>query len=127
MFFNLIVLVLVEMATPAPLGPQLPDGLYPDLDAVKAALQVHARGNGYGVAIESSRMDRTFWRCSKGGKYDNGFKDPSVHTSRQRKNTSTIKTGCKFQAVVRPEGNQKLQILDNNHNDDAVAALLALP
>jgi hypothetical protein len=40
-----------------------------------------------------------------------------------------MKTRCKFQAVARKEqGNQwRLEILDNNHNYDAVAALSALP
>jgi hypothetical protein len=116
------------MAMPAPLGPPLQTAVYPYLDAAKDALQAHARDNGYRIAIESSDKRRTFFRCSKGGKYDNRFKDSTVHPSRQRKNTSTMKTRCKFQAVARKEqGNQwRLEILDNNHNHDAVAALSAL-
>jgi hypothetical protein len=89
------------MAMLVPLGPPLQTTVYPDLDAAKAALQAHARDNRYGVAIESSDKWRTFFRCSKGGRYDNRFKDSTVHPLRQRKNTSTMETGYKFQAVAR--------------------------
>ena len=41
------------MPTPAPLGSPLQTAVYPDLDAVRAALQARACGNGYGIAIES--------------------------------------------------------------------------
>jgi hypothetical protein len=118
------------MAPPtAPLGPLLAEAIYPSSTAAKAALQEHARVNGYGIGIESSTQKRIFFRCAKGGKYDDRFKDPTVQISKQCKNTSTMKTDCKFKAVVRQQenGQWKLEVLDNNHNHGPLAALAALP
>jgi hypothetical protein len=71
------------MAPPtAPLGPPLAEAIYPDSTAAKAALQEHARVNGYGIGIDSSTQKRLFFRCAKGGKYDDRCKDPTVHTSK---------------------------------------------
>ena len=39
------------MATPAPLGLPLEEATYATPAAVKAALQSHARDNGYGVSV----------------------------------------------------------------------------
>jgi hypothetical protein len=56
-------------------------------------------------------------------------KDPTVHESRQRKNTGTIKTECPYRAVARKleDGGYKLEVLEHNHNHGAVMALSALP
>ena len=46
------------MSTPAlplaPLGTALPEASYTNLEAVKAALQAHARGNGYAITVKSA-------------------------------------------------------------------------
>ena len=80
----------------APLKPLVTKAVYTNPIAVRAALQEHARVNGYGIAVESSSKKRVFYRCAKGGKYDNRFKDPTVHESKQRRDTSTMKTNCKY-------------------------------
>jgi hypothetical protein len=112
-----------------PLGPSLAEAIYSNSTTAKAALQEHARINGYGIGIHSSTQKRVFFRCAKGGKYNNRCKDSTIHASKQRKNTSTMKTDCKFKAVVRRQENEqwKLEILDNNHNHSPLAALAALP
>ena len=56
------------MATPAPLGPPLDEATYDTLESAKAALQSHARDNGYRISIMSSRDQRTLYSCAKGGK-----------------------------------------------------------
>jgi hypothetical protein len=85
----------------APLGSLLAEAIYSSSTAAKAALQEYAQVNGYGIGIESSTQKCIFFQYAKGGKYDDRFKDPIVHVSKQHKNTSTIKTDCKFKAVVR--------------------------
>ena len=52
------------------LGPLLTEAIYPSSTAAKAALQEHARVNGYGIRIELSTQKRIFFRCAKRGKYD---------------------------------------------------------
>ena len=57
-------------------------------------------------------------------------KDPSVHPSRQRPNTSTMKTNCPYQAVARKVDDgvgYMLKVLDNNHSHGPVEALSAFP
>lgn len=53
--------------------------------------------------MDSSSKKRVFYRCAKGSKYDNRHKDPTVHESKQRRDTSTMKTDCKYQAVAQEE------------------------
>jgi hypothetical protein len=54
------------MATPAPLGLPLDEATYATPGAVKAALQSHARDNGYGVSVSSSKDQRIYYACAKG-------------------------------------------------------------
>jgi hypothetical protein len=50
------------MATHAPLGPPPGEAV---LECAKAALQSHARGNGDGISVMSSRDSRTLYGCAK--------------------------------------------------------------
>lgn len=94
---------LAPLTATAPLRPPIAKAVYPNPAAVKSALQEHARANGYRIAVDSSTTLQAFYRCFKGKKYDNRFKDPTMHESRQRKDTSTIKTNCKYRVVARKE------------------------
>jgi hypothetical protein len=115
----------------APLGPAPDEAIYADPDAVKAALQAHARENGYAVSVTSSRDQRIIYKCAKGGKYRDN-KDPTTHKSRRRKNTSTMKCDCPFTISAKHLDGQsqsgwQVKVADNNHNHGPVAALSALP
>jgi hypothetical protein len=118
------------MATPAPLGPPLEEAIYADAKAVQAALQSHARDNGYGISIASSKKDKVYYGCAKGGKYRDR-KDPDTHESKRRKNTSTMKTDCRFSVVAKkcPDGESgwKIEVQNNDHNHGPMAAASALP
>jgi hypothetical protein len=126
------VAVAMSLAQPAPLGAPFPEATYTDLSAVKADLQAYARENGFGISVDSSSNHRVFYRCAKGGKYDNRHKDSSVHESRQRNNTSTMKTGCQYRVVARNQAQEqgvgwKTTVLENNHNHGPVVTPAALP
>ena len=116
------------MATPALLGPAIAEAIYANPKAAKAALQAHAGEHGYSTTVQSSSDRRVFYMCSKGGNYDAKGKDPATHPSKQRKNTSTMKTDCKYQCVARKvDDGWKLEVLENNHNHGPAVALSALP
>jgi hypothetical protein len=122
------------MSTPAlplaPLSPALPEATYPTLEAVKAALQAHARGNGYAITVKSADSRRGFYMCSKSGKYDSKVKNPDTHETKRHKNTSTMKTDCPYRAAARKDdvsGQFILNIIDNNHNHDPALAASAFP
>jgi hypothetical protein len=114
----------------APLGDPIDEATDSDSSTAKAALQEHAAGNGYAISAESSSDRRAFYKCSKGGKYNAKCKDPSVHLSRQRPNTSTLETDCPYKAVARKLDDgvgYMLKVLDNNHNHGPAEALSAFP
>jgi hypothetical protein len=83
-----------------PLGLLIEEAIYPDLLSAKSALQTHAAGSGFAIAVESLTILRIFYRCAKGGKYNNRFKG-NTHELKQQKHTGTIKTGCKFRVAAR--------------------------
>jgi hypothetical protein len=115
------------MATPVLLGPAIAEAIYTDPKAVKAALQAYAGEHGYSITVQSSSDRRVFYICSKGGNYDAKGKDPATYLSKQRKNTSTIKTDCKHRCVARKvDDGWKHEVLENNYNYRLAAALSAL-
>jgi hypothetical protein len=116
------------MANLAPLGDPVAEAVYADLPAAKAALQEHAKANRFAVSVDSSNAQRAFYICTKGGKYNTKGKVSTNHLSRQRRNTSTIKTDCLYRVVARKQldGSFKTEVLDYNHNHGPVAALSAL-
>jgi hypothetical protein len=71
----------------APLSPLYVETTHPDTNTAKASLQEHAKASGFAISVDSSSARRMFYICSKGGKYSNQGKDPTVHESQQRKNT----------------------------------------
>jgi hypothetical protein len=75
-------LAINTMAAPAPLGPPLEEAIYADTKAIQAALQSHARDNGYGISIASSKKDKIYFGCAKGGKYRDR-KDLNTHKSKR--------------------------------------------
>ena len=117
------------MSTPALplalLGLVLPEATYPTLEAVKAALQAHARRNRYAITVKSADSRRGFYMYSKSSKYDSKGKNLDTHETKRRKNTSTMKTDYPYRAVARKDdvsGQFILTIIDNNHNHGPVLA-----
>ena len=123
-------LAINAMATPAPLGPPPEEAIYADAKAVQAALQSHARDNGYGISVTSSKKEKVYYGCAKGGKYRD-TKDSNTHESKCRKNTSTMKTDCCFSVVAKKcpndEPGWKVEVQNNDHNHGLMAAASALP
>lgn len=112
----------------APLSPPPAEVIYTDTIAAKSALQDLALKNGYDISIASSRDQRAYYMCAKGGKYNNKGKVPTVHPSRQRKNTATMKTDYPFRVVAKKnQMGWKVEVLKNNHNPGPFAAASALP
>ena len=83
------------MATPTPLSLLPNEVIYDTLEAAKAALQSHAQDNEYGISVISSRDSRTTYSCAKGGKYRD-TKNLETHKSKHQKNTSIMKTDCRW-------------------------------
>lgn len=64
--------------------------------------------------------------CLKGGNYDAKGKDPATHPSKQRKNTSIMKTDYKHRCVAwKVDDRWKLEVLEYNHNHGLAAAFSA--
>jgi hypothetical protein len=112
----------------APLGPAPDEAVYTDLKAVKAALNKHACDHGYGIGVASSRDQRAYYKCAKGGKYDDRGKVSTVHPTKQRRNTGTMKTDCPWRAVAtKCASGYKVEVVNNNHNHGAFSDPSVLP
>jgi hypothetical protein len=88
------------MATPAPLRDPIAKAIYIDTAAAKAACQEHAKANGFAISVASSSALRVFYAYTKSGVYNLKGKESTVYLSRQRRNTSTIKTNCLYKCVA---------------------------
>jgi hypothetical protein len=121
---------------PGPLGPPPPITPYPNLEAIKTALQAHAAENGYAIKVDSSTPKRASIICSKGGKYDSRGKSNAVHNTKRRRNTGTTKTDCQFPVSATqnrredPNDNSPeswtIRVVHEQHNHEAVEALSTL-
>jgi hypothetical protein len=114
----------------AALGPPPNEAVYSNLDAVKAALQAHGGAHGYSIVIDSSIPDKkVVYKCSKGGKYRDQ-RNPDMHETKRRKNTSTTKTNCPFRVVAKKlidNPGWKVEVDNEKHNHLAISELSALP
>jgi hypothetical protein len=52
------------------LGPAFKEATYTSLASIKAALQAHAKENGYVISVNSTTPKQAIYVCSKSGKYD---------------------------------------------------------
>jgi hypothetical protein len=115
-----------------PLGP--PSTLDHDdckaLDTIKSALQKHALAQGYAIKTDCSTLIKAAWVCSKSGNYDDRSKNlKDFPDKKRRKNTSTMKTGCKFRVFAARQRDMPwtVKIFNNHHNHEPVEASSALP
>jgi hypothetical protein len=86
-----------SVALPGPIGPPPPSGNFDTRDDYTAILQAHAFDNMYAI-IESTyiSLKKAAWTCSRSGAYRAQGKNPEVHLSKRRTNTSTTKCRCPF-------------------------------
>jgi hypothetical protein len=115
-----------------PLGPPptLNNDDCKELDTIKAALQKHALAHGYAIKTDCSTPIKAAWVCSKSGNYDDRSKNlKDVPDKKRRKNTSTMKTGCKFRVSAARQRDMPwtVKIFNNHHNHEPVEASSALP
>ena len=82
---------------PGPLGLLPPTTQYPNLEAIKTALQAHTAENGYATKVNSSTSKRASIICSKDRKYNSKDKSDTVYKTKCCRNTRTVKPHCQFQ------------------------------
>src|SRR5436305_7376908 len=119
--------VMPSIAEPAPLGPEPPTGNYNTHSDYKAVLQAYAFEHGFAISSDNYVAGkRAAWICTRSGQYNDKCKNPDVHPTKKRRNTSTTKIGCPFR--VRAVGtNWTVHIVDSNHNHGPATANSALP
>jgi hypothetical protein len=77
-----------------------PEAVYPDIDTGFAAIQAHARVNGYAFYRYNRRPTRVVYLCDRASKYDSKGKNSNTHESKQRKNTGSKKCECLIKVVL---------------------------
>jgi len=113
-----------------PLGLPFPIAKSNSPEALFAALQAHARANGFAIMQRSKTPTRYLWDCDKGGQYNAKGKNADVHPSKRRRETGTKKTGCRYRVKgKRGEDNGApvwhATIIENKHNHGPSMAVSA--
>jgi hypothetical protein len=109
-------------------GPAPSEALYKDLDTLFAAIQAHARDNGYAFFTRNKKPRRVVYACDRAGKYDPKGKDPDVHPSKRRKNTGSKKCDCQMKvAATQQADGWMLKVIEATHNHGPFAAPTAHP
>lgn len=110
-----------------PLAPP-PESVYPDIPTALAAIQLHAKAEGYAFVKLDQKQNRVLFACDRAGKYRAKGKDPALHSSKQRSNTGSKKCDCPMRAALRHDriSNQwSLEVLEGSHNHLTSAAATA--
>ena len=109
-------------------GPAPPAANYPDIITGFAALQAHAKANGYAFFCRSKRPKRVLYDCDRAGKYDSKGKDSNTHKSKERTRTGSKKCDCKMRVALQLDDKTwKVEILESTHNHGPSAAASAHP
>ncbi|RKF66070.1 hypothetical protein GcC1_111002, partial [Golovinomyces cichoracearum] len=59
------------MSSPLSCDPLPPAAIYPDISTAFAAIQAHAKDNGYAFIARDRKPTRVLYLCDRAGKYDN--------------------------------------------------------
>jgi hypothetical protein len=92
------------MASLTPLstcGPAPPAATYTDLTIGIAAIQAHAKVNGYAFFRRDTTNKRAVFACDRAGKYQSKGKNIDTHKSKQRQRTSSKKCDCKMRIAFK--------------------------
>ena len=95
-----------------------------------AALQAHAKANGYAIYRYNKSSIREVFACDRARKYDSRGKNPSTHSSKQRQGTGSKKCGCPMRVALRLDrvsGSWGVEVLEAAHNHSPSAAATAHP
>jgi hypothetical protein len=98
--------MMPSLAYLEPLGPLLDKAFYPDIPTLRSAIEQIAEENSYAISADSKTPTKVSFICSKGGKYNDKNKTKAdvlmPKDFKRRKNTWTIKTGCKYRINGKP-------------------------
>jgi hypothetical protein len=110
--------------------PAPSEAIYPDIPTALAAIQAHAKANGYAFFRRDGKPKRVVFVCDRAGKYDPKSKHPNTHTSKQRAKTGTKKCDCQMRIALSLDdisGSWKLKVLEAIHNHGQSADPAAHP
>ena len=115
------------MDAPRACGPPPPEAVYTDYDTAVAAIQGHAKGNGYALVKRDSRPRRVVFMCDRNGKVQTK-KAPPVNESKRRPGSGTKKCGCTMKVALSHDdisGYWTLSTLEGTHNHESSADAVA--
>jgi hypothetical protein len=96
------------MSSLPPCGPAPFAASYKDLSTGFAALQAHAKANGYALFKRDGKRTRVVYACDRAGKYDSKGKQLNTHSTKRRTQTASKKCDCKMQVALRFDNNCQL-------------------
>jgi hypothetical protein len=111
-------------------GPPPPEAVYADLSTAIAAIQGHAKCNGYALFKRDGKPNRIVYACDRYGKPEAKAKNPDLHDSKKRAGSRSKKCGCQMRVALKKDqitGSWQLEVLKGAHNHNASADPSAHP
>lgn len=99
-------------------GPAPPQAIYTTPEACFAAIQAHARVNGYAFRKQYGKTTRKLYVCKRQGTWDSKTKKPSVDITKKRNGPGSKRCGCKMRVELKqlhPIA-WKLTVMEASHN-----------
>ena len=91
------------MDSPRAYGPPPPEAVYTDLDTAIAAIQGHAKCNGYALCRGDRKARRIVYTCDRYGKPQDKTKSSTVHTTKRRPGSGSKKCGCTMRLELKQD------------------------
>jgi len=111
-------------------GPPPTAAIYTDLSTAVAAIQAHAKCNGYALFKRDSRPLRVVYACDRYSKPQARAKNPDIHESKQWKGSRSKKCNCQMKVALKRDeisGSWELEVIQGLHNYEASADPTAHP
>ena len=89
------------MDHPTVYGPLPSEAIYTDISTAVAAIQGHAKCNGYALCKHDSRPSRVVYVCDQYGKPQAKPKNPDIRKSKIRGGSRSKKCNCRMKAVLK--------------------------
>ena len=112
------------MHSPKTCGPPPSEAVYADLSTAIAAIQEHAKCNGYALFKRDTKPACVVFVYDRYGKPESKPKNPHIHESKRRSGSRSKKCDCRIKVALKLDKiteQWRLEVIKGAHNHKASA------